>query len=147
MKLLVIVVVSFGLAGASAFHALRCMGPRLGHVPIHGEPKMHIICFIDILFTFVGLVCGDISRPGGAGHALLFRDHGVVIEDFKDLAPDAFTFEAWVRTSDYCHRSALLSYALRPDVAGDEAARTLAANHLVIFDQAWLVGCHDFEYM
>lgn len=27
----------------------------------------------------------DISRPGGAGHALLFSDHGVVIEGFKDL--------------------------------------------------------------
>lgn len=25
------------------------------------------------------------SRPGGAGHALLFRDNGVVFENFKDL--------------------------------------------------------------
>lgn len=32
-----------------------------------------------------GLAGADLSRPGGAGHALLFRDHGVVIENFNDL--------------------------------------------------------------
>ena len=31
----------------------------------------------------------DVSRPGGAGHALLFADHGVLIEGFKDLGESA----------------------------------------------------------
>lgn len=35
------------------------------------------------------LAAADVSRPGGAGHALLFRDHGVVIENFKDLGKAA----------------------------------------------------------
>ena len=35
------------------------------------------------------LAAADVSRPGGAGHALLFRDHGVVIENIKDLGEAA----------------------------------------------------------
>lgn len=67
---------------------------------------------------------------------------------FLDLAPDAFTFEAWLRTSDSCHRSAIFSYANRvEDPNADEATRTAAANAFVIFDQNKLVACHDFEYM
>ena len=166
--------------------------------------------------THAGLcwrAAADVSRPGGAGHALLFRDHGVVLPNFKDLgehwwwwehgldatrgqraaarrapaafcraappacppvsfrsprrpaarpplpipqlpdcqrqwvepchaspppwpprgrgpshaaqhlrlarlrpaacaAPDALTFEAWLSTTDFCHASALMSYAL-----------------------------------
>lgn len=27
-------------------------------------------------------------------------------------APDAFTFEAWLSTSDFCHASAIFSYAM-----------------------------------
>ena len=66
----------------------------------------------------------------------------------SDLAPDAFTFEAWLRTSDSCHRSAIFSYANRvEDPNADEATRTAAANAFVIFDQNKLVACHDFEYM
>lgn len=71
------------------------------------------------------------SRPGGAGHALLFRDYGIVIEPFNDLAQDAFTFEAWVRTTDHCHRSALFSYALPSSEGADEKRRTMDANHFV----------------
>lgn len=61
-------------------------------------------------------------------------------------APDAFTFEAWISTTDFCHSSALFSYALRSQ-SGDEHQRTADANHFVIFDPKQLVACHDFEYM
>lgn len=88
----------------------------------------------------------DVSRPGGAGHALLFRDHGVLLSPFNDLAPDAFTFEAWISTSDFCHRSALFSYALDSQ-SSDESQRTRDFNHFVLFDQAALLACHDFEYI
>ena len=95
----------------------------------------------------LAVACGaDLSRPGGAGHALLFRDHGIKIENFRDLGSDAFTFEAWVRTSDSCHRAALFSYAL-PSTAASEAQRTADFNHFVIFDPNELVACHAFEYM
>lgn len=31
-------------------------------------------------------------------------------------APDALTFEAWLSTTDYCHRSAIFSYAIQSQV-------------------------------
>jgi len=37
------------------------------------------------------------------------------VEDFSDLGDTEFTFEAWIRTSDACHNSALFSYAAPPD--------------------------------
>ena len=37
------------------------------------------------------------------------------MEDFSDLGDTEFTFEAWIRTSDACHNSALFSYAAPPD--------------------------------
>ncbi|KAL4421057.1 hypothetical protein ABPG77_001352 [Micractinium sp. CCAP 211/92] len=92
------------------------------------------------------LAAADVSRPGGAGHALLFRDHGVVIENFKDLAPDALTFEAWLSTTDYCHRSAIFSYAIQSQ-STDPLQRIADFNHFVIFDPSNLVGCHDFTYI
>ena len=61
-------------------------------------------------------------------------------------APDALTFEAWLSTSDYCHASALFSYAL-PSTAADPRQRTADFNSFVIFDPARLVACHDYEYM
>ena len=92
----------------------------------------------------------DVSRPGGAGHALLFRDHAVVLDNFTALgAGDALTFEAWISTSDYCHASALMSYAA-PNAAGprsSERRRTSDANAFVVFDPTNLVACRDFEYM
>jgi hypothetical protein len=60
--------------------------------------------------------------------------------------PDALTFEAWLSTSDYCHASALFSYAL-PSTAEDPRQRTADFNSFVIFDPARLVACHDYEYM
>lgn len=100
------------------------------------------------LLALAGFAAADLSQAGGAGHSLIFRDHGVVIENFSDLAPDAFTFEAWLRTSDNCHRSAIFSYANRvDDPMADEATRTAAANAFVIFDQKKVVACHDFEYI
>lgn len=62
-------------------------------------------------------------------------------------APDAFTFEAWLSTTDYCHSSAIFSYAARSPPGADQHQRTADANHFVIFDPAQLVACHDFEYM
>ena len=139
------------------------------------------------------LACADVSRPGGAGHALLFADNGLLLENFRGLgetagragagavpsaaaappcrrerwprptpllarrtdqhyttrlerppsyppfmclccpcaaAPDAFTFEAWLSTTDYCTPSALLSYAV-PSTSGDPHQATADANHLV----------------
>jgi hypothetical protein len=93
-----------------------------------------------------GFVGADVSRPGGAGHALLFRDNGVVLENFSGFAPDALTFEAWVSTSDYCHASALMSYAVESH-STDPSRRTADFNHFVVFDPSQLVGCHDYEYM
>lgn len=45
-------------------------------------------------------------------------------------APDAFTFEAWLSSADYCTPSALLSYAL-PSSAADPHQATADFNHLV----------------
>lgn len=47
----------------------------------------------------------DVSRPGGAGHALLFKDNGVVLRGFKDLgAPTAGRFggASWRRRARRC---------------------------------------------
>lgn len=110
---------------------------------------MRITAFV--LLAVLGL-CGDsvvgsdVSRAGGAGHALLFRDNGVLIENFNDLGEDEFTFEAWVRTSDSCHSTSLFSYAAAPK-SPEIGSTDLEANHFVIFNQRNLVACHDFEYV
>lgn len=52
----------------------------------------------------------------------------------------------WVSTSDYCHRSAVLSYAL-DSRATDKAQWIADFNHFVIFDAQNLLACHDFEYI
>ncbi|PRW20453.1 concanavalin A-like lectin glucanase [Chlorella sorokiniana] len=106
------------------------MGPAPKPLWASWGPLCALICAAALLLP----AAADISRPGGAGHALLFSDHGVVIEGFKDLAPDALTFEAWLSTTDFCHPSAIFSYAL------DSKAE-------VIFDPARLAACHDFEYI
>ena len=108
----------------------------------------HVHSLLHSGFSTSCTAAAAVSKAGGAGHALQFRDHSVVIENFNSLAPNELTFEAWLRTSDSCHRSAIFSYARRvEDPAADETARTIAANHFVIFDQGYLVACHDFEYM
>lgn len=52
----------------------------------------------------------------------------------------------WVSTSDFCHRSAIFSYAL--DSRAMEQSQWVADfNHFVIFDAQNLLACHDFEYI
>jgi cysteine-rich repeat protein len=102
-----------------------------------------VLCFT-LSCTLV--VCSELSRPGGAGHALLFRDNGIIVENFSDLGESEFTFEAWVRTSDSCHNSALFSYAAPPDDPAGGGTE-LEANHLVLANPNQLVLCHDFEYL
>ncbi|KAK9844409.1 hypothetical protein WJX74_002134 [Apatococcus lobatus] len=87
-----------------------------------------------------------VSSSGGAGHALLFHDHGVVLRNFKDFPSTEMTFEAWVSTSDYCHASTLMSYALDSH-SSDEHQQVSDFNHFVIFDLRNILACHDFEYI
>lgn len=111
--------------------------------------EMRLTRFISLLTLFLGTlsqVRGDVSKPGGAGHALLFRDNGVVIENFMDLGENELTFEAWVRTSDSCHNTALFSYAAKPEFP-EKGSTDLEANHFIIYNQNRLVACHDFEYI
>lgn len=86
------------------------------------------------------------SKPGGAGHALLFRDHIIVKKDFKSFPSTDFTFEAWISTSDYCHSGAIISYA-KDSKSPDPAQRIADFNHFVIFDAKNILACHDFEYI
>ncbi len=103
-----------------------------------------VLCVILLLSSSV--LGSEVSRAGGAGHALLFKDNGVLIEGFNDLGEEEFTFEAWVRTSDSCHSTSLFSYAAPPK-SPEVGSTDLEANHFVIFNQRHLVACHDFEYM
>ncbi|KAL6765981.1 concanavalin A-like lectin/glucanase domain-containing protein [Haematococcus lacustris] len=87
-----------------------------------------------------------VSRPGGAGHALLFRDHVIVKQDFKKFPRTALTFEAWISSSDFCHSGTLLSYA-KNSQAEDEDVRVRDFNHFVIFDPRNVLACHDYQYI
>ena len=49
----------------------------------------------------------------------------------QDIGPDAITFEAWVSSSDFCHASALMSYAL-DSKSDDMSQRTADFNHFVV---------------
>jgi cysteine-rich repeat protein len=98
------------------------------------------------ILQWAPVATSGLSRAGGAGHALLFRDNGLLIEDFNDLGESELTFEAWVRTSDSCHNTALFSYAAKPEHP-ERGSTDLEANHFVVFNQNKLVACHDFEYM
>lgn len=88
----------------------------------------------------------DISRPGGAGHALLFRDQILTKTDFKDFPSTELTFEAWISTSDVCHSGTILSYAKHGNPVDEEAA-VADYNHFVIFDPRNLLACHDFKFI
>lgn len=105
-----------------------------------------IVVLCAILLLSSSVLGSEVSRAGGAGHALLFKDNGVLIEGFNDLGEEEFTFEAWVRTSDSCHSTSLFSYAAPPK-SPEVGSTDLEANHFVIFNQRHLVACHDFEYM
>ena len=52
----------------------------------------------------------------------------------------------WVSTSDFCHRSAVFSYAMN-STATDQSQRVSDFNHFVLFDTQSLIACHDFEYI
>lgn len=52
----------------------------------------------------------------------------------------------WVSTSDFCHRSAVFSYALN-STATDQSQWVSDFNHFVLFDTQSLIACHDFEYI
>ena len=52
----------------------------------------------------------------------------------------------WVSTSDFCHRSAVFSYALN-STATDQSRWVSDFNHFVLFDTQSLIACHDFEYI
>ncbi|KAI8469144.1 MAG: concanavalin A-like lectin/glucanase domain-containing protein [Monoraphidium minutum] len=86
------------------------------------------------------------SAPGGAGHALLFRDHIVIKKDFKDFPTTAMTFEAWISSTDFCHAGTIMSYS-KDSKAADDDMRTADFNHFVIFDPRNLLACHDFKFI
>lgn len=50
---------------------------------VHTNLGLGLLCLA--LAIMVGGALGDLSRSGGGGHALQFRDHGVLIENFRDL--------------------------------------------------------------
>jgi hypothetical protein len=52
----------------------------------------------------------------------------------------------WVSTSDFCHRSAVFSYALN-STATDQSRWVSDFNHFVLFDTQSLIACLDFEYI
>lgn len=59
----------------------------------------------------------------------------------QNFASDAFTFEAWIQTSDYCNRGAIMSYSKNSVVTDDPTPY----NHFVVFDELNLLACHDFQ--
>ena len=88
-----------------------------------------------------------VSRPGGAGHALLFHDTFATIRDFADMPSTKLTFEAWISTTDECHPGTVLSYAVRPGDDDPRADRIRAFNNFVIWDVDNIVACHDFQFL
>jgi len=96
-----------------------------------------------LVSTVIGAFGGEPSSPGGAGHALLFADHSVVLKHFKNFASDAFTFEAWLHTSDYCNRGAIMSYSKKASGHDDPTP----FNHFVVFDELNVYACHDYKYI
>ena len=64
----------------------------------------------------------------------------------QNFPTDALTFEAWISTSDFCHRGTILSYAL-DSKAKDEHQWTREFNAFVVFDPMNLLVCRDFEYI
>jgi len=84
------------------------------------------------------------SAAGGAGYALLFHDNVIIKNNFNNFPSDELTFEAWLSTSDICHKGAIMSYA-KPSTSSDPDQRTKDANHFVIYDPSNVLACHDFE--
>ena len=74
------------------------------------------------------------SRPGEAGHALLFSDNYAKVEPFDDMPSDELTFEAWLSTTDYCHPGTVMSYAVKPKPGAGKHERTRDYNNFVVWD-------------
>ena len=94
-----------------------------------------------------GLAAADVSRPGEAGHALLFSDNYAKVEPFDDMPSTELTFEAWLSTTDFCHAGTVMSYAVKPKPGANTHERTKDYNNFVIWDLNNIVACHDFEYL
>ncbi|KAI8473932.1 MAG: concanavalin A-like lectin/glucanase [Monoraphidium minutum] len=109
-----------------------------------------------LLLLVAGLAClqaaaGDVTppglaTPGGAGHALLFRDHILLKKGMKDFPTTAMTFEAWISSSDFCHSGTIMSYS-KDSQAADHDQRVADFNHFVIFDPRNLLACHDYHFI
>jgi cysteine-rich repeat protein len=97
--------------------------------------------------ALAGLAAAAVSRPGEAGHALLFSDNYAKVEPFDDMPSDELTFEAWLSTTDYCHPGTVMSYSVKPKPGAGKHERTRDYNNFVIWDLNNIVACHDFEYL
>eukprot|EP01023_Acetabularia_acetabulum_P041229 TRINITY_DN400_c4_g1_i3.p1 TRINITY_DN400_c4_g1~~TRINITY_DN400_c4_g1_i3.p1 ORF type:complete len:1004 (+),score=177.52 TRINITY_DN400_c4_g1_i3:132-3143(+) len=95
-----------------------------------------------LTFFLVQILIGVSS----AGYALLFHDDIAVKKDFKNFPTDQFTFEAWISTSDECHKGTIMSYALNSTEIAPQK-RSADFNHFVIFNPNNLLACHDYQYM
>lgn len=119
----------------------RRLGPYMG--TMWQSPVVTVI----LLLSAFGTVWGArVSQPGGAGHALLFRNHVLLKTDFKNFPTTELTFESWVSSSDFCNAGTLMSYAKNSN-SKDLSQRTADFNHFVIFDVRNVLACHDFEYI
>lgn len=105
-----------------------------------------LLALTSTLAGFIAVRGVTVSAPGGAGHALMFRDHVVLKKDFKDFPTTAMTFEAWISSSDFCHAGTIMSYAKDSQSTSDDQ-RIADFNHFVIFDPRNLLACHDFKYI
>ena len=104
-----------------------------------------LLCGLLLLMPTGSLALDHVSKPGGAGYALLFSDTPIILENMKDFAGDAMTFEAWIQTNDRCHHGAVLSYAKK--AVPYRGYSDKESNHFVVYNQENLVACHDFEYI
>lgn len=86
----------------------------------------------------------SLGRDGNM--ALLFRDHAVVLENVKDFAGTELTFEAWLSTSDRCHRSGIMSYAVH-STSTSKSQQVADSNEFVVFDVANVLACRGFKFI
>ncbi len=81
------------------------------------------------------LLQSELSTAGGHAPSLLPRP-------CPAAASDAFTFEAWLSTTDYCHPSAIFSYALdsKAEVSWTRVHRQLLCYPAALHAGGWGVG-------
>ncbi|DBB17388.1 hypothetical protein WJX82_010714 [Trebouxia sp. C0006] len=97
----------------------------------------------DVLY--VSAAGRSITAASVPGHALLLKNHAIVLKDFQGFPSDAITFEAWLSTSDFCHAGTIVSYALDSQSSNPEQ-RSADFNHFAIFDPHRTIACHAFTY-